>query len=152
MNENDIKNYLELGNLVVKIQAQVFNIEKGDLGFQFASIDKYPFFDASGLVELRKDALKEYYEMLITAFYCSCKFTYETSDLTILNAINACVEKLNGVIADRGFAVEGLPLATPLNNLYNCAYTKLIKSGLRDNALNLEILKKSIFHGWVRLG
>ena len=114
MTENEIKNYIELGNLVVKIEAQVFNIEKGDLNFQIACIDKYPFFDGSGLLKLRKDALKEYYEMLITAFFCSCKFTYETSDTTILEAINACVVHLNDVIARRSFAVQGLPMAKPL--------------------------------------
>ena len=87
MTENEIKNYLELGNLVIKIEAQEFNIEKGDLNFQFACLDRFPFFDGSGLVELRKDALKEYYEMLIAAFFCSCKFTYETIDSTILETI-----------------------------------------------------------------
>lgn len=152
MTENEIKNYLELGGLVVKIEAQAFNIEKGDLGFQIQILERFPYFDGSKLAELRKDALKEYYEMLIAAFYSSCKFTYEASDPTILETINACVEHLNKVIAHRGFAVQGLPLADTLRKLYNCAYAKLLKAGLKENALNLEKLKKSVFHGWVPLG
>lgn len=152
MTENEIKNYLELGNLVVKIEAQAFNIEKGDLGFQIQLLDRFPYFDSSKLVELWKDALKEYYEMLITAFYSSCKFIYEASDPTIFEAINACVEHFNNVIAHRGYAVQGLPLAETLYKLYNCAYAKLLKAGLKENASNLEKLKKNIFHGWVAIG
>lgn len=152
MTENEVKNYLELGSLVLKIEAQVLNIEQGDLNFQIACIDRFPFFDGSKLVELRKDALKEYYEMLMTAFFCSCKFTYETSDTTILEAINACVVHLNMVIAHREFAVQKLPMARLLNDLYNCAHSKLLKIELKDNAINLERLKKSIFHGWIPLG
>lgn len=152
MTENEIKNYIELGNLVVKIDAQVFNIEEGDLNFQIASIDRFPFFDGSELVESRKYALKEYYEMLITAFFCSCKFFYETSDSIILEAIDACVVHLNNVIAHRSFAVQGLPMANTLHDLYNYAYAKLYKIGLKDYASDLERLKKSIFHGWLRLG
>lgn len=89
MTENEIKNYIELGSLVTKIEAQAYNIEKGDLNLQIAYLDRFPYFDASNLVALRKDTLKEYYEMLIAAFLYSCKFTYETTDATILQATNA---------------------------------------------------------------
>ena len=152
MIENEIKNCIELGNLVANIEAHAYNIETGDLGFQIACLDRYPFFDGSKLVKLRKDALKEYYEMLIAAFLYSCKLTYETADATILEAINTCVVRLNTVLAHRGFTVQLLPLAKTLYDLYNCAYTKLIKAGLKENALNLEKLKKSIFHGWIAIG
>lgn len=148
MTENEIKNYIELGSLVTKIEAQAYNIEKGDLNLQIAYLDRYPYFDASGLVALRQDALKEYYEMLIAAFLYSCKFTYETTDATILQAINACVERLNTVLASRGFAVQLLPLAKTLYDLYNCANAKLLKEGLKDNARNLEELRYRIFMHW----
>ena len=151
MTENEIKNYIELGSLVTKIEAQAYNIEKGDLNLQIACLDRYPYFGASGLVALRKDALKEYYEMLITAFLYSCKFAYETKDATILEAINACVERLNTILDSRGFAVLHLPLAKTLYNLYNRTYAKLLKEGLKDNANNLEELRYRIFMHWARV-
>lgn len=150
MTENEIKNYIELGSLVTKIEAQAYNIEKGDLNLQIAYLDRFPYFDASNLVALRKDTLKEYYEMLIAAFLYSCKFTYETTDATILQATNACVERLNTVLASRGFAVQLLPLAKTLYELFNCAYAKLLKEGLKDNAKNLEELRCRIFMHWTR--
>ena len=151
MTENEIKNYIELGSLVVKIEAQAYNIEKGDLNLQIACLDKFPYFDESDFVALRKDALKEYYEMLIAAFLYSCKFTYESTDETILQAINACVERLNTVLASRGFSVQLLPMAKTLYDLYNCAYSKLLKEGLKDNAKNLEELRYRIFMHWTRV-
>ena len=150
MTENEIKNYIELGSLVTKIEAQAYNIEKGDLNLQVAYWDKYPYFDASNLVELRRDALKEYYEMLVSAFLYACRFTYETSDSTIFEAINACVERLNVVIASRGFAVQLVPLAKTLYDLYNCAHNKLLKAGLKENASQLEELRYRIFMHWAK--
>ena len=148
MIENEIKNYIELGSLVPKIEAQAYNLEKGDLNLQVAYLDKYPYFDASKLVELRRDALKEYYEMLVVAFLYSCRFTYEFTDSTILEAINACVVRLNVVINSRGFAVQLVPLAKTIYDLYNCAHNKLIKLGLKDNAAQLEQLRYRIFMRW----
>ena len=148
MKENEINDYIKLGSLVTKIEAQAYNIEKGDLNLQVAYWDQYPYFDASKLIELRRDALKEYYEMLVSAFLYSCRFTYETTDSTILEAINACVERLNVVVASRGFTVQLIPLAKTLYDLYNCAYTKLLKSGLNENAKQLEQLRYRIFMHW----
>ena len=148
MTENEINNYIELGNLVTKLEAQAHDIEKGDLNIQIAVLDKYPYFDTSNLVALRKDALKEYYEMLVDAFLYSCKFTYETTDATILQAINACVERLNTILASRGFAVHPLPFAKTLYDRYNCAYAKLLKEGFKDNAKNIEELRYRIFMHW----
>ena len=148
MTENEIKNYIELGSLVTKIETQAYNIEKGDMNLQVAYWDQYPYFDASKLVELRKDALKEYYEMLVVAFLYSCRFTYETKDPADLEAINACIERLNVVIASRGFSVQLVPMAKTLYDLYNCAHTKLLKAGLNENASQLEKLRYRIFMHW----
>ena len=149
MIEKELLNYIELGSLVTKIEAQAFNIEKGDLNLQVAYLDSYPYFDASNLIELRRDALKEYYEMLVTAFLYSCKFSYETTDTTVLEAINACVVHLNNVIASRGFAVQLIPFAKTLNDLYNCATKKLLREGHKDNATNLKELRYRIFMHWI---
>lgn len=89
--------------------------------------------------------------MQIVAFLYSCKFTYESSDYTILVSINACVEKLNMVLASCAFDVQLLPLAKPLYDLYNRAYAKLLKDGLKDNAKNLEELRYRIFVRWTRI-
>lgn len=148
MIENEIKSYIELGILVSKIEAQAYNIEKSDLNLQVAYWDQYPYFDASNLVKLRKDALKEYYEMLVLAFLYSCRFTYETTDPTVLKAINACVERLNTVIASRGFSVQLVPMARTLFDLYNCAHAKLLKTSLKENASQLEQLRYRIFKHW----
>lgn len=148
MIENEIRNYIELGSLVMKIEAQAYNIEKGDLNLTVAYLDKYPFFDASNLVALRKDALRGYYEMLVAAFRYACQFTYETNDATVLEAINACVVHLNNAIATRGFAVQLVPLAKTLFDLHNCANRKLLKEGLNENAKNLEELRYNIFMHW----
>lgn len=148
MKENEIKNYLELAILVGKIEVQIHNIEKGDLGCQLSILERFPYFDMRGAAELRKNALKEYYEMLVVAFLNTCKFTYEATDSTILEAINACVEQLNKVLSERGFEVQLLPIAKTLYDLYERANKKLLELGLDVNAKNLEELKRRIFMGW----
>lgn len=148
MNQLEITNCLELDNLILTIQNQTAFIEQGDLDLQINILEHYPYFDNSNLIELKKDALNEYYVMLVTAFYNACKLTYETSVPIILETVDACVMHLNGVLASRGFDVQQLPMAKTLYDLYNCAYTKLLKAKLNKNATNLEQLKKRIFMGW----
>lgn len=148
MNQLEITNCLDLDNLILTIQNQTALIEQGDLGLQINILEYYPYFDSSNLQELRKDALNEYYIMLINAFYSACKLTYETSAPVILETVDACVVHLNGVLASRSFDVQQLPMAKTLYDLYNCAYTKLLKAKLNKNATNLEQLKKRIFMGW----
>ena len=148
MKEKEIISCLELANLVGKIEIQVRNIEKGDLNCQLTILNQFPYFDLKGATELRNDALKEYYVMLVTAFINSCKLTYEATDNTILDLINNCVVRLNNVLKVRLFDVQLLPLAKTLYDLHDYANKKLLKLGLNDNAKNLEELKKRIFMGW----
>lgn len=145
---NEIKNYIELGNLIVKIEAQVSMIEEGDLNFQISCLEKFPFFDVSEPNDLRKEALMDYFSMQVSAFYSSCKFIYEAIDPIMLDAINACIERLNKVLLTQKVTDQRIPLAKPLYDLYNRAYGKLLKEGRRDYAANLEQLRYRIFMGW----
>lgn len=148
MKEIEIVKCLELANLVGKIEIQVRNIEKGDLNCQLTLLNQFPYFDMKGVAELRNDALNEYYVMLVTAFFNTCKLTFEATDNTILDLINDCVVRLNGVLKARLFDVQLLPLAKTLYDLHDCANKKLLKLGLSDYAKNLEELKKRIFMDW----
>lgn len=148
MNERELIRCLDLANLVGKIEIQVRNIENGDLNCQLTVLNQFPYFDMKGAAGLRKDALNEYYVMLATAFYNTCKLTYEATDNTILDLINDCVVRLNNVLKARLFDVQLLPIAKTLYDLHDCVIMKLSKLGLNDNARNLEELKKRIFMGW----
>lgn len=148
MKEKEIISCLELANLVGKIEIQVRNIEKGDLNCQLTILNQFPYFDMKGVVELRTEALKEYYVMLVTAFLNTCKLTYEATDNTILDLINDCVVRLNNVLRARSFDVKLLPIAKTLYDLHDCANKKLLKLGLNDNANNLEELRRRIFLSW----
>lgn len=114
-----------------------------------SGIEKYPYFDGTHLIELREEALNEYLRTLIDAFLYSCKFTYESTDRTVLEAINSAVVHLINAIESRTIRVQLFSLPKTLSDLYNVAHSKLIKNGLAENAENLERLKQSIFHGWI---
>ncbi|MBP5643318.1 MAG: hypothetical protein J6X10_03690 [Bacteroidales bacterium] len=148
MNQLEITNCLELDNLILTIQKQTSLIEQGDLSLQINILERYPYFDSRNILELRKNALYEYYVMLINAFFSACKLTYETSAPVILETVDACVMHLNGVLASRSFDVQQLPMAKTLYDLYNCTYAKLLKAKLNKNASNLKQLKNRIFMGW----
>ncbi len=152
MLENEIKNYIQLANLALKLEVQANNIEKGDAYYEIVCIERFPYFVGNQLSEPKNAVVKEYLEMLISAFLYSCKFTYEATDPTVLEALNSAVEHFCNVIASRKVRVQPLPMAKPLNDLYNSAYAKLLKNKLSENAANLERLKKSIFHGWTVVG
>ena len=145
MTENEILNYMELGNLVVKIEAQAYNIEKGDLHCQLIFLDHYPFYDIGGALELRNNALKEYYGMLIDAFIRSCRLLAEMSDVSTLKAVDKCVNHLVTIIDSRGFDVQMLPMAMPLSDLFRLAYDKLLTAGQSEYVLHLDGLKQRIF-------
>ena len=121
------------------------------MDFQIAYLERFPYFDGSNLLKLRKDALNEYYVMLVTAFLKSCKFLYETTDETIIEAIDSCVVMLNKGLASRSFSVQLLPIAPTLYKLFDCVNKKLLKAGLNNNAANLEELRRRIFLSWTRI-
>ena len=152
MTENEIIDYLQLDLLARKIELQASNIQKSELGYQLAYLEYFPFFDIKGAAAAHKEELRKYYELLTKAFYNICKIINETSEPTILEAVNYSVEYLHRVLADRDFIVQLLPLAQILSSLYNSAHTKLIKAGLEENAKHLEELRRRIFLSWSIIG
>ena len=152
MLENEIKNYIQLEHLALKIASVQDNIEIGDAFNHISIIERYPYFEGISHQNTRNKALYEYVEMLICAFLYSCRFSYETNDPKVLEAINSAVIHLVSVILSRQFNIPLMPMAKTLYDLYYAAYNKFLKEDLPEYALNLEKLKKSIFHGWIRIG
>ena len=149
MIEEELKSYIELANIARNLELQANHIETSDAHFNIACIERFPYFDGSSLQEKRNEALKEYLEMLVKAFMCSCKFIKDATEPIVLEAIDSSVVYLCNVIASRRMLVQLLPMAKPLYDMYNEAYAKLLRNKLPENAAHLEKLKKSIFHGWV---
>lgn len=149
MIEDETKSYIELANLAKNLEIQANLIETGDAHFNIACIERFPYFDSAQLHEDRNEAVKEYLQMLIKAFMCSCKFTNEATEPIVFEAIDSSVVYLCNVIALRRVQVQLLPMAKPLYDMYNETYAKLLRNQLKENAVHLEMLKKSIFHGWV---
>jgi hypothetical protein len=145
----EIKSYIELANLARNMENLANHIETGDAHFNIACIERFPYFDGAQLQEKRNKAIKEYLQMLIKAFVCSCKFIIDATEPIVFEAIDSSVVYLCDVIASRKVQVQLLPMAKPLYDMYNEAYAKLLRSQLKENATHLEKLKKSIFHGWV---
>lgn len=143
--ENEIINCLQLENMALKLEAMADNIETGDAYYNFSCLEKFPYFDGSQALETRNAALKEYLEMLIRAFVYSCKLINDATEIVALEHINSSVVHLCNVIALKKVNVQLLPMAKELHDLYNNAHAKLMRNGLKDNAVKFELLKKSIF-------
>ena len=152
MLENEIKNYIQLEHLALKLASVQENIEIGDALSHISTIESYPYFEGISNQDTRNAAVYEYVEMLICVFLYSCRFSYETNDPKVLEAINSAVSHLVSVISSRQFSVPFMPMAKTLYDLYYAAYNKLRMEDLPEYALNLEKLKKCIFHGWIPLG
>lgn len=149
MKENELKSYVELANIAKNLENQANLIETGDAHFNIVCTERFPYFDGAQLHEDRNEAIKEYLDMLIRAFICSCKFISDATEPIVLEAIDSSVVYLCNVIASRKVQVQLLPMAKPLYDMYNDALAKLSRNQLKENATHLERLKKSIFHGWV---
>lgn len=148
MTQNDIKDYIQLGILVNRIEAIQSQIEVGDMHYTIAAFDRFPFFQSEELLRLRKDAMMEYYQNISLAFYSACKLSYEKEDENILKAIDACVVKLSSILANAPFQRQQLPLVNILHKLYETAITKLKKNNHIENASHLECLRKLAYMGW----
>lgn len=149
MIDDELKSYIELANLARNLETQASLIETGDAHFNIACIERFPYFDGAQLQETRNEAMKEYLQMLIKAFICTCKFIIDATEPIVLEAIDSSVVYLCNVIASRRVQVQLLPMAKPVYDMYNDAYAKLLRNQLPDNVSHLEKLKKSIFHGWL---
>lgn len=152
MEQNDIMDYIELGALVTKIETIQSKIDIGDMHYSIAAFESFPYFQSEELSKLRKDAIKEYYESIILAFYSACKLSYEKNDEIILQAIDACVEQLSTVLANPPFQRKQLPFVYTLHKLYEAAMEKLKMHNHKDNANHLEVLRKIVFMGWNIVG
>ena len=145
--ENEIVNSLQLYNMALKLEVMADYIQTGDAYHQIACIEQFPYIAVNQGAEMRNEALKEYLELLIKVFIISCNLILDSTEDVLLDSINSSVVHVCNVIASRKVKVQLLPIAKPLYDSYCEAYAKLLKNGLKDNAANLERLKKSIFHG-----
>ena len=64
MGKIDYNNYVEVGILLKEIECDATQIEIGDVHFQIANIEQFPFFRFEEPLKIRNKAIIEYYDFL----------------------------------------------------------------------------------------
>lgn len=116
MSEKDIIDYIQLDNLIQKINVQANQIETGDLHYKIAYIEQFPFFKGDELLETRYLALREYLQMLVLAFMSACNFINNSPDSRTLELVDSSIVFLNGILARRQVVFQPIPMAKTISD------------------------------------
>jgi hypothetical protein len=152
MSEKDILDYIQLDQLIQKINVQANLIETGDFHYKIAYIEQFPYFIGDELLERRYQALHEYLQMLVLAFVSACKYINNAPDSRALELVDGSIVFLNGVLTRKQVVFHPIPMAKAMYDLYNSTFYGLKRKGYDEYASHLEILRRVLFMSWTPVG
>ena len=143
--QKSIKDAVELCALLDKIEAQIYNIGKGNSNVAIGCLLNSPFSYPNYYEDLHTDAMKELHEMLYYAFYLICCIVMETSDDNLLSIAQSSCAKIIEMLFEKQLVIQKAPMVKPLSDLYHNTCSKLQNAHYEGIGLSLEKLYRVLF-------
>lgn len=146
MGKIEYNNYVEVGILLKEIECDATQIEIGDVHFQIANIEQFPFFRFEEPLKIRNKAIIEYYVKIMKAFISICNLIIqEDKDIHVIEEF---IVNFTNTLENQHFSTELIPMAKEVNDLYYKAKNELLRNNLDDISEKLITLRNLIFKNW----